>query len=328
MSPLQRFEWILEVGKRLPNRAAATLQTAVALAYRASNGICHPSIQCLAHDTGSEPRTVQRAIRTLVEMGFLMTDFTAGRGRTNTYRLTQKPDGTVTLLSRENLTVRSPFEQGKPDGAVAFSDGEKVTVSAEKGDGESTKKVTAPSPGTRKEHRTEHSPASAGRRNGKQKGPGSGQLNLPGLEDLGKKSTRGRKSKSEVPKKINGGVVWAAWVNLHRRLGKADPARIPPDQKAGKTLAEVFTNEAEMESCLRQYRQDPDSYLAKQGHALRHLPGRVNAYRQEHHEAKRRAAEETAAIERERAEREALARQTPEEKAAAAEAIKALEDWS
>lgn len=82
--------------------------------------------------------------------------------------------------------------------------------------------------------------------------------------------------------KINGQRVWGMWIDLHRRLGKRDPVSAGPDTKAGKCLAAGIRKgeytQAELQAAMEKFLADNDSFLAKQGYALRLLSGRMNAY--------------------------------------------------
>lgn len=73
--------------------------------------------------------------------------------------------------------------------------------------------------------------------------------------------------------------VWRWWVEVNREAGRPDPTALGPDTKAGKALGGLMS-EDELRLIFAAYLKDKDSYLEKQGHALRLLPGRVDAYRQ------------------------------------------------
>ncbi|MBE7465610.1 MAG: hypothetical protein HS116_19215 [Planctomycetes bacterium] len=76
----------------------------------------------------------------------------------------------------------------------------------------------------------------------------------------------------------NGGSVWGAWVDANRAVGRVDPARLGPDLKASSALAGVLPAD-QIPDILRKYLADDDSFVARQGHALRLLPRRLDAYR-------------------------------------------------
>lgn len=75
----------------------------------------------------------------------------------------------------------------------------------------------------------------------------------------------------------NGATIWAAWVDLHRTRGLADPARVGADLKAGKQLASTIPPER-LNEILSGYIDDDDPFLTKQGSPLRLLPMRLNGY--------------------------------------------------
>lgn len=77
---------------------------------------------------------------------------------------------------------------------------------------------------------------------------------------------------------LNGGAVWGRWVDVNRAAGNPDPVPDGPDIKAAKRLAHVLAGD-EVVALLDAYLADKDQFVAKQGHALRLLPGRINAYR-------------------------------------------------
>ncbi len=57
-----------------------------------------------------------------------------------------------------------------------------------------------------------------------------------------------------------------------------EPVRAGADLKAGKELAKLIPDPADLRRILAAYLADADYFLTKQGHALRLLPGRINAY--------------------------------------------------
>jgi hypothetical protein len=77
------------------------------------------------------------------------------------------------------------------------------------------------------------------------------------------------------------------------------------DLKAGKELEKLIPDPADLRRILAAYLADPDPFLAKQGHALRLLPGRVNAYLESDPAEKPHSPEAVARFE---AMEEALAR--------------------
>jgi hypothetical protein len=89
-----------------------------------------------------------------------------------------------------------------------------------------------------------------------------------------KEKTNGRPLVNKDPKPN----AWAIWLEANRQAGLKDPADFGPDTKAGKELAKRITDPDELKKIFAAYLADHDPFLAKQGHALRLLPGRVGAY--------------------------------------------------
>jgi hypothetical protein len=86
-----------------------------------------------------------------------------------------------------------------------------------------------------------------------------------------------RAETSPSGKKSNG---WACWIDACRECGRPDPVPVGADTKASAEMAQFFKEDrAVMLRVFKRYLADPDPFLIKQGHALRLLPGRVNAYR-------------------------------------------------
>ncbi|MGO8705033.1 MAG: hypothetical protein ACLQVA_14565 [Candidatus Brocadiia bacterium] len=95
-------------------------------------------------------------------------------------------------------------------------------------------------------------------------------------------SHAGAKAKRGASGKTPGPPVWGWWVDANREAGP-DPLRIGPDLGAARELGKAVTRgeltESELRGCLTLYLADDDAWLVKQGHALRHLAGRIGAYR-------------------------------------------------
>lgn len=86
------------------------------------------------------------------------------------------------------------------------------------------------------------------------------------------------------PKRANHRAnVWGWWIDANRATGRADPAPLGPDIGAGKSLSKLIADEelteADLRACMAAFLSDTDGFLAKQGHPLRLLPRRLNAYR-------------------------------------------------
>ena len=92
-------------------------------------------------------------------------------------------------------------------------------------------------------------------------------------------SVQGKKKRPSNPKpKIN---AWGAWIDINRENGRKDPVPVGPDTQAGKQLAANIADISELKQIYRNYLDDRDPWLSKQGHPLRLLPGRVNKYANE-----------------------------------------------
>lgn len=100
---------------------------------------------------------------------------------------------------------------------------------------------------------------------------------VQGIAHRTKEEQRKKKTPAE-----NGGRVWALWIECNREAGRRDPVKAKADLGAGKNLAAMIQggdfSEAELRECMAAYLADQDPWLVKQGHALRLLPGRLNAY--------------------------------------------------
>lgn len=81
--------------------------------------------------------------------------------------------------------------------------------------------------------------------------------------------------KLQAEKKLN---PWAVWVDVNREFERPDPANIGPDLMAAKTIGKNALDRRDLECLYRQYLLDNDPFLAKQGHSLRLMPGRINKY--------------------------------------------------
>lgn len=89
-------------------------------------------------------------------------------------------------------------------------------------------------------------------------------------------SPTGHRRKTDAETKPN---AWAWWVEVNREMGRAEPAAVGPDLAAAKTVARLGYPEQEVRDLMRRFLADQDPWLVKNGHALRHLSGKLNAYR-------------------------------------------------
>jgi hypothetical protein len=76
---------------------------------------------------------------------------------------------------------------------------------------------------------------------------------------------------------LTGAQVWASWIEVNRAAGRADPVKVGPDLAAAAALAEILPAD-QAERVLRAYLADTDPWLVKQGHPLRLVQQRINAY--------------------------------------------------
>ncbi len=111
---------------------------------------------------------------------------------------------------------------------------------------------------------------------------GTGNINQEHKTSSRHASHAGAKTKRASAKKT-GPPVWGWWVDANREAGQPDPVRIGPDlgaaRELGKAVARGDLTADELRGCLTLYLADDDAWLGKQGHALRHLAGRIGAYR-------------------------------------------------
>jgi hypothetical protein len=81
---------------------------------------------------------------------------------------------------------------------------------------------------------------------------------------------------------LTGGAVLTAWIELHRERHLPDPLSLGPDCKAAKTLSALLMKdhrEHTFPAILKAYLDDHDKWLETDGHPLRKLLARVQAYR-------------------------------------------------
>ena len=91
-----------------------------------------------------------------------------------------------------------------------------------------------------------------------------------------KKALNSQKTAEPAPKKIS---AWAIWIDLHRERKMPDPMAADPDTAASRNLAKYIADPVELKAVMAAYLDDSDAWVVKQGHALRHLQGKVAAYR-------------------------------------------------
>lgn len=83
-----------------------------------------------------------------------------------------------------------------------------------------------------------------------------------------------------MPKKIEGDKpqVFREWCDINKASGREYPAPTGPDTRASKSLGNIVPN-ADIRRCvMKLFLEDDDDFLVKQGHPLRMLLGRINAY--------------------------------------------------
>ncbi|HQB83698.1 MAG TPA: hypothetical protein PLR50_09395, partial [Candidatus Rifleibacterium sp.] len=71
---------------------------------------------------------------------------------------------------------------------------------------------------------------------------------------------------------------WAIWVDINRERNRVDPIPAGPDTKAAKFLTDNIDGIQAVKDVMRLFLDDGDPFLQRNGHALRHITGRVNAY--------------------------------------------------
>jgi hypothetical protein len=79
----------------------------------------------------------------------------------------------------------------------------------------------------------------------------------------------------KTKKKLN---AWAIWVDINRARNRADPIPTGADTKAAKMLISHIKDLQTIKDVMGLFLDDDDQYLQRNGHALRLISGRVNAY--------------------------------------------------
>lgn len=101
-------------------------------------------------------------------------------------------------------------------------------------------------------------------------------------KDTKKDTTRRDDKKNGRQSQINGGTVWKWWVGANNSAGRRAPVRNGADLAAAKSLAKQIVAEEigkeELLSSMTIFLADEDKFLIKNGHGLRFLPGKMNAY--------------------------------------------------
>jgi len=92
------------------------------------------------------------------------------------------------------------------------------------------------------------------------------------------KAKKAKKAKADGEPKIN---AWGIWIDVNRERGLKDPVPVGPDTQASKQLAANIADLDELKRIYRNYLDDRDPWITKQGHPLRLLSGRVNKYANE-----------------------------------------------
>lgn len=89
-------------------------------------------------------------------------------------------------------------------------------------------------------------------------------------EKTKKKKVAGNKSP-----KLN---AWGIWVDINRARNRADPIPTGADAKAAKMLINHIKDLQTIKDVMGLFLDDDDQYLQRNGHALRLISGRINAY--------------------------------------------------
>lgn len=77
---------------------------------------------------------------------------------------------------------------------------------------------------------------------------------------------------------MNTRTPWGIWWDVHKAHRGVTPADLGPDKMASKDLAKAFPDLAELELLMVAFLKDNDPLLVKNGHALRFMSAKVNAY--------------------------------------------------
>jgi len=92
-----------------------------------------------------------------------------------------------------------------------------------------------------------------------------------------------RKPSKKPSTKPDGGDVWRWWLEANESAGRTRPTRHSSNTSAGKSLSALVRagdlTEDELKACMAAFLEDTDKFLISNGHALRFLPGRLDAYR-------------------------------------------------
>lgn len=79
----------------------------------------------------------------------------------------------------------------------------------------------------------------------------------------------------KTKKKLN---AWGIWVDINRARKRADPIPTGADTKAAKMLLSHIKDLQTIKDVMGLFLDDDDQYLQRNGHALRLISGRINAY--------------------------------------------------
>ena len=95
-------------------------------------------------------------------------------------------------------------------------------------------------------------------------------------EHIPAKKPAGRRTEKPASKKSAN--AWSLWVDLHRERGLADPLPAGPDTQASASIGRHIADPAELRRVLSKYLDDRNQWLVDNGHALRHLSGKLGKY--------------------------------------------------
>ena len=137
-------------------------------------------------------------------------------------------------------------------------------------------------------------------------------------------TVRNKQQPTTTPRPPSGGSVWGWWVDCNRAAGRKDPSRTGADTKAAKAIAGLGLEPEEVKDVLRKFLADKTRFVKESGYALRHLPGRIDAYRNDNMFDEMASHEVEAYDSHVKHEDEQLAKLSPDERAALEEETRAF----
>lgn len=255
-----RAAWALPI----PSPAAKLVALALADFKNDKTGRCDPSLASLSAKTLLSRSTIKRALLSLEAGNFISIDRRAGCRATFSLkydRVQNEPGQDV---------EPGPNRTGSKLNRVHSEPGTGFMVNRDRVHGE---------PRTYKEPVREPIPPSAEATRTIDPGDFSKAVRKEGelFPTAEPESSPKRKAISKTAKRKPN--AWGTWVDCNRATGRRDPTPTGPDRRASKELGRLVPDLGELGRIFEAYLRDGDPWLARQGHALRHLPGRIDAYR-------------------------------------------------